>query len=64
MSRHALAEVLTRLVADESGATAIEYALIGTLVSIFIIGSLQAFQASLVNLFTYIKDTVVAAMAG
>ncbi|RME23568.1 MAG: Flp family type IVb pilin [Deltaproteobacteria bacterium] len=59
-----LAGLLDDLVTDQSGATSIEYALIGTLVSIFIIGSLQAYQSSLVELFTYIKDTVLGAMGG
>jgi pilus assembly protein Flp/PilA len=40
-------ELARRLLADEAGATAIEYALIGTLISIVIIGALTTIGGSL-----------------
>ena len=53
---------LRRLLWDESGATSIEYAMVGTLVSIFIIGSLMAFEGALNGVFTFVHTTVTAAM--
>lgn len=57
-----LPAVLRRLVDDETGATAIEYALIGAVVSIIIIGSLHRFGDAVTAKFDYISDRVVAAM--
>ncbi|TAE33152.1 MAG: Flp family type IVb pilin [Alphaproteobacteria bacterium] len=50
---------LKNLIKDESGATAIEYALIAALLSVAIIATLQALRGQLVN--TY--NQIVAAMA-
>ncbi len=47
-----------RLVRDERGATAIEYALIAVLVSIAIIGAASAMGTSIGRLFTYAADQV------
>jgi pilus assembly protein Flp/PilA len=43
---------LRNLLADESGATAIEYGLIAALVSVAAIGALQAMGTSLNSIFT------------
>jgi pilus assembly protein Flp/PilA len=52
---------ITRLIQDESGATAIEYGLIAGLVAVAIIAALSALGTSLSDLFTYVSDTVGAA---
>ena len=52
---------LRRFAADESGATAIEYALIGGLVSLVAIGAMRSYGTSLVNLFTVVDDTIAGA---
>ncbi len=62
MVRHSPMALATRLVDDESGATSLEYALIGTIVSIFIIGSLVTFQNALTTVFVSVKDNITAAM--
>lgn len=59
---HFLHELALRLVEDEAGATAIEYALIGTIVSIGIIASLIAWADAANGLFTYIDTTVNGAL--
>jgi pilus assembly protein Flp/PilA len=41
---------------NEQGATAIEYALIGTLISVAMIGGLSAFSDSLNNRFDYLSN--------
>jgi pilus assembly protein Flp/PilA len=46
-----LAQTLKRFGADESGATAIEYALLGTLIGIALIASFTVLGNSLGNLF-------------
>ncbi len=51
---------MIRAVADESGATAIEYALIGCLIAVVSIGSMTALGNSAVGLF----GTIGAAMGG
>ena len=52
------------LVRDEQGATAIEYGLIGALISIAIIGGLQAFAAEGTGVFNVAMDAVSAALTG
>jgi pilus assembly protein Flp/PilA len=46
------------LIKDRRGATAIEYALIGSLISIAIIGSLSFFADGVTNLFNNISNTL------
>ncbi|MFO1067231.1 MAG: Flp family type IVb pilin [Geminicoccaceae bacterium] len=47
---------LRRLLADESGATAIEYGLIAALVSVAIIGILGTLGENLLTTFTTVAD--------
>lgn len=53
---------LQRLLADESGSTAIQYALIATLVSIGIIAGLTAFAGSASDLWNGIATTILGAL--
>lgn len=62
MTASPLALLTQRLVDDESAATAIEYALIGIIVSVGIIVALQAFAESEAELFAFIRATVVTAI--
>jgi len=62
MRRSPPALLLQRLLADDSGATSIEYALIGTLVSTFIIVALTAFANAENSLFSFITTTVTTAL--
>jgi pilus assembly protein Flp/PilA len=55
--RHAL-----RFHADESGATAIEYGLIASLIVIVIITALQSFGTVLTAMWDYIATTITAKM--
>jgi pilus assembly protein Flp/PilA len=48
--------VVTRFVADESGATAIEYGLIAALIAVGIIAAATALGGSLSSLFGRISD--------
>lgn len=52
---------LKRLIADESGATAIEYGLIAGLVAVAIIAALGALGDSLTLLFSNVASTVSTA---
>jgi pilus assembly protein Flp/PilA len=47
---------------DEDGATAIEYALIASLVSIFIIGALLLVNDSIAQMFDYISSAITNAL--
>jgi pilus assembly protein Flp/PilA len=47
---------LKKFVANESGATAIEYALIASLIAVFIIGSLQVLGTHLSSEFSEIAN--------
>ncbi|MBT3306746.1 MAG: Flp family type IVb pilin [Alphaproteobacteria bacterium] len=49
---------IQKLIRDERGATAIEYALIGTLVVVVIIGALNLVSSDLNNTFNTIANTV------
>ncbi len=58
-------KLITRLQAEISGATAIEYGLIAALVSVAAIGALSLMGGSLDTMFTAVSDqlnTAVAAM--
>ena len=48
----------SRFLKDESGATAIEYGLIASLIAIAIIGGATALGSQMSNSFNYIKNTV------
>ena len=47
---------LKRLIADQSGATAIEYGLIAAGISVAIIAVLAGIKTNLVNTFTAVQD--------
>jgi len=58
-------KLITKLQADISGATAIEYGLIAALVSVAAIGALSLMGTSLNGMFTAVSvqlDTAVSAM--
>ncbi|KKB76717.1 hypothetical protein VW35_18395 [Devosia soli] len=50
---------LRRLCSDERGATAIEYGLIGSLLSVVIIGALLAINGSLTDIYENIRQAIV-----
>ncbi|MDR6759669.1 pilus assembly protein Flp/PilA [Mycoplana sp. BE70] len=50
--------IITSLMLDRSGATAIEYGLIAALVSIGLIGGLMALSDSLTNVFMTVEGHV------
>ena len=47
---------LAKLFSDESGATAIEYGLIASLIALAIIGALNNLSPKLINTFTNVKN--------
>lgn len=53
-----------QLIADESGATAIEYGLIAALVSVAAIAALGALGDSLTSIFTTVCDSLGDAVTG
>lgn len=55
---------LKRFVADEGGATAIEYALIGSLLSIVIIGAVGALNGSMTGIYEEIQSYILPALEG
>ena len=57
-------KMLTRIIEDQSGATAIEYGLIAALVSVAAIGALTALGTSLSGVFTLVTTTVTGAVGG
>ncbi len=56
-----MVSLLRTVLADESGATAIEYGLIGALVSVAAIASLDAFGGELITLFETISSNLIVA---
>jgi pilus assembly protein Flp/PilA len=50
--------LIARFLTDESGTTAIEYALIAAGISIVIIAAVQAIGGSVLGLFTTVKDAL------
>ena len=60
----ALRSVISNFHRDESGATAIEYALIATLVCVVVIGALTALETTLSSNFLYgVTDALDGAVA-
>lgn len=55
--------IFSRFVADESGATAIEYGLIAALISVGIIAAATTLGDSLTNVFTDLSDEMESAIA-
>ena len=53
-----------RFLQDEDGSTAIEYALLASMMSIVLIGGLLTFGTSVVNMFNSVSTQVVAASPG
>lgn len=49
---------------SESGATAIEYALIASLVSVAIIGALLALNESVIEMYRYIGNNLMPVLGG
>ncbi|HWV19715.1 MAG TPA: Flp family type IVb pilin [Devosia sp.] len=55
---------LKRFVADEVGATAIEYALIASLLSIVIVGALVNINGSMTGIYEEIQRYILPALEG
>jgi Flp pilus assembly protein, pilin Flp len=55
-------DVIRNLIADESGATAIEYGLIAALVSVAAVVALENMGTSLQNMFTAVAGKLDAAV--
>ena len=53
-----MAKSVRLFLADQSGATAIEYALIASLIAVFIIGSLQVLGTHLSSEFTEVSNAL------
>ncbi len=60
----ALARILSRLLDDRRAATAVEYALLGSLVAVGCIAALLAFGDSRDGMWTRMAEHLVAAMGG
>jgi pilus assembly protein Flp/PilA len=55
---------LRAILADTRGATAIEYALILSLIFLAMIGAVQEFSDQLIAVWNHVSNTSAAAMAG
>ena len=51
--------LIARFLTDESGTTAIEYALIAAGISIVILAAVQALGGKVLDLFTTVKDALI-----
>jgi pilus assembly protein Flp/PilA len=58
-----MARMVKAFITDESGATAIEYALIGTLIAVALVGTVTVFGDALGNLFNNGATDVLDAQA-
>jgi pilus assembly protein Flp/PilA len=58
LASHAARSALTRLCSDRGGATAIEYALIASLVSIMIVAGVTSIGTTLKDFFTTLSGSV------
>jgi pilus assembly protein Flp/PilA len=56
-------KTLIRILANDTGATAVEYGLLAALISIGLLVGLQGFSDQLLTVLTTIKDAIAAAGA-
>jgi pilus assembly protein Flp/PilA len=56
--------IFARFAQDESGATAIEYALVASLIAVAIVASLMVVNERMVDLFGYIESNLDPALRG
>ena len=54
---------IERVASDEAGATAVEYGLILALIALAAMSAIQLFSGRAIEIWTFIKDTVVANMS-
>ncbi len=57
-------KILTRIIEDQSGATAVEYGLIVAFVSVALIGALTSLGTSFADVLTLVTTTLTAAGGG
>ncbi|WP_338468526.1 Flp family type IVb pilin [Novosphingobium sp. ZN18A2] len=55
--------IIKAILQDDSGATAIEYALLVALISLTMVFGLNSFGNSLFNMYTYIDNSTTTAIA-
>jgi pilus assembly protein Flp/PilA len=63
MQGSSMLTIIKRFVDDEHGATSIEYALIATLISVFIIAAAQGMSSEIGVLFTQVETKLSSAIA-
>ena len=56
--------LISRFVSDKSGATAIEYGLIASLVFLVALGAIVAFGGASTNMFNHALNLISAAISG
>lgn len=56
--------ILSKLLEDEAGATAVEYGLIVALIVIAMVGALNSFGTSAINMWNDIADKTSEAVSG
>jgi pilus assembly protein Flp/PilA len=61
MGKSVMSSIFKRFYSDENGSTAIEYALIGTLISVFIIASVKSMTGELHNVWGTVETAVSTA---
>jgi Flp pilus assembly pilin Flp len=57
-------DVFRRLVSDQRGVTALEYALIGAFFFLVLIGSLRLYGANMNTMYNSVSNTMVSGMHG
>lgn len=59
-----LLSVFPKYLHDETGATSVEYAVIASLLSVVIVGSLLALNGSITNMYEHVRSHIQPALAG
>lgn len=60
---HAWSDIVKQLLRDDGGVTSIEYALLGSLIAVTILGAVAALGNSVGNLYQRIATKVTAALS-
>jgi pilus assembly protein Flp/PilA len=62
MAMHALSGIVKQLLWDEGGVTSIEYALLGSLIAVAIVGAVTSLGTTLGNLYQNVATKLGAAI--
>ena len=56
--------VLARIIADESGSTATEYAVIAVILTVVVVAGARSVGAEILDLYSFVSENIAVALQG